>query len=229
MLSRVLRTTILSAALLTVCSRSAEGRLFWQTYGATTPTADGCTWNANSDYFVPRHCDSGRYDLLSPCKTSRYTSPACRRLHPLYEGYCSPYAGWHYIHRDHLYARRCGCTPLAEQYGPWRLDRCKHGLCRHRLVLRDSINCRGEACLPADFAADSLCVAGGACLCNDLPNVEPMGVEKIGALPLALVGFSGGGMGSGMGMGAAGAGAGAAGMNNRMMTPMGIPAAPRPY
>ena len=139
---------ILSLLLLCGLATQAEARLFLQTYGSTVPTAEGCAWNANSDYFVPRHCDTGRYGLFSACKTSCTTSPACRRCHALYPGYCSPYGCLHYCWRNHVYAHKCGCCPVAYN-GPYRPGcgpclllskygchggmcangRCAHGMC----------------------------------------------------------------------------------------------------
>ena len=93
------------------CASVAEGRLFYQTYGATVAAPGGCcAWNVNQDYFVPRYCESGRYGLLSSCKTSHTTSAACRRDHPIYHGYCSPYGSCHYCWRNHVYKAHCGCT-----------------------------------------------------------------------------------------------------------------------
>ena len=107
-----MRRAALAAVLATLlCAPIAEGRLFYQTYGATVAAPGGsCAWNVNQDYFVPRHCDSGRYGLLSSCKTSHTTSAACRRGHPIYHGYCSPFGVCHYLWRDHVYQAHCGCT-----------------------------------------------------------------------------------------------------------------------
>ena len=107
------------AALIALGPANAEARLFWQTYGAVAPSAGACAWNLNQDYFVPRHCGSGAYDLFSPCKTDYGSSAACRNLHPIYHGYCTPYGLCRYVWRDHVYKTYCGCTPLRYEYGPW--------------------------------------------------------------------------------------------------------------
>ena len=97
-----------------VSATTADARLFWQTYGSTVPASDGygCTWNWNQDYFVPRHPSSCRYGLYSPCKSSCTTSPACKRSHPFYPGYCTIYGPCHYRRRDHVYGAYCGCKPI---------------------------------------------------------------------------------------------------------------------
>ncbi|MCC6493418.1 MAG: hypothetical protein IT424_10385 [Pirellulales bacterium] len=187
------------------------GRLFWQTYGATVATDSGCAWNINQDYFVPRHCDSCRYDLLSPCKEYRTKSPACKYLHPLYAGYCTPYAPCHYRRRDHVYKARCGCTPLKYSYGPWRLDRCdKHSGQRdkHPLVLRaeasQCASCPGGGWLALGAAEGAATYYGGDF--EALPHVEPMGGTILGSVA-ALPGRLGAG-GATSGMASSGAGAG---------------------
>jgi hypothetical protein len=197
---------LLAIAFTLLSAAAAEARLFWQTYGATVPTADGCAWNINQDYFVPRHCDSCRYDLFSACKTSHTTSPACAHLHPVYGGYCTPYGGWHYKRRDHIYRKRCGCTPLRYEYGPWHLEKCK----KHCLALRDAGNCGPECgpvcgqmgaggCEPGtacdaggcEFAASANCAEAGW-----LPNVEPFGGESLGSIyVIPGLAAAGGGMG----------------------------------
>ena len=196
-----MRSLALLACLASlVLSRSAEARLFRQTYGATVPTADGgCTWNPNQDYFVPRSCDTGQYGLYSSCKKSHYLSPACARLHPLYEGYCSPYAGWHYLRRDHVYAKHCGCTPLACERGPWRLDKCRKGC----FVLRSTGACGPCPSCNNPQGAVGFCGAGAAepvgspewqapcdCLGGELPHVEPLAGAPLGKLPIAMLGAS---------------------------------------
>lgn len=228
----------LTLILAAVTASAAQARLFWQTYGAMTAAPDGCgcVWNQDQDYFVPRHCDSGRYGLYSPCKESHYRSPACVRLHPIYEGYCSAYTGWHYIRRDHVYAKHCGCTPLADYCGPWKLDSCK----KHCFALRDSGCCSrcGETCA-IDFLADwptgremtgqtylAGCESRGVDSCYGwLPSVELRGGESVGGIPAMPMG-SGGGGGAGA-MGAMGAMPG--GMGTGMSLPTstnGIPSVP---
>jgi hypothetical protein len=180
------------AASLTA-DTTAHARLFWQTYGSTVPTADGCAWNVNSDYFVPRHCDSCRYDLFSPCKTAHSLSPACKNLHPIYGGYCTPYGACHYRWRDHVYQKYCCCTPLRYVHGPWKLEKCRK-------------HCGGQHCGKCELTSG--CVAGlGSLPCGDgargeefagaLYNVEPFGGERLGeiaALPTNMVGASGAGL-----------------------------------
>jgi hypothetical protein len=183
--ARILAIASLAGSLL--AGGHAHARLFRQTYGATVPTADGCAWNINQDYFVPRHCDSCRYGLYSPCKTAHSLSPACRHLHPLYCGYCTPYGACRYRWRDHIYKKYCGCTPLACTYGPWKLDRCrKHAGCQ-------GTNCGAETCggaCPAGgpcnnaWPADAAEFAGYGAYAEvaELPNIESMEMETLGAI-----------------------------------------------
>jgi hypothetical protein len=198
------------AAALTA-TPAAYGRLFWQTYGSTVPTADGCAWNLDSDYFVPRHCDSCRYDLFSPCKTAHSVSPACWHLHPVYGGYCTPYGSCHYHWRDHVYKKYCCCTPLRYAHGPWKLEKChKHCWDKHCGGLHGTCGGASSGCVVSDF--DASCGDVGPQSCGDgaccdefagaLYNVEPIGGELLGdiaALPASMMGASGAGM-----MGAAG-------------------------
>jgi hypothetical protein len=192
-------------------SPAAHARLFWQTYGSTVPTADGCAWNLNSDYFVPRHCDSCRYGLFSPCKTAHSLSPACKYLHPVYGGNCTPYGPCHYRWRDHVYKKYCCCSPLRYVHGPWKLEKCR----KHC----GALHCGGCGCSTGgcwtgfdDCATTASCPAAacsstGGCACygefaGALLNVEPFGGELLGeiaAMPANMVGASGAGM-----MGAAG-------------------------
>jgi len=165
----------LALAISLTFATHAEARLFWQTYGATVPTADGgCAWNANQDYFVPRHCSTGRYGLYSSCKSSHSTSPACHHEHPLYPGYCGIYGPLHYHHRDHVYSRECGCTPLrigtAHGQNP-----CKSGLCKK--------NCGAPA---ASCCATGMCAGGLAEVetMAGLPNVEPGHLDILGSIPV---------------------------------------------
>lgn len=167
---------VLSAACL--AAAPAQARLFWQSYGSTAPAPAGCgcAWNLNSDYFVPRACDSCRYGLFSPCKKHHSISPACKSLHPVYTGYCTPYGPCHYKFRDHLYAKRCGCTPLACVDGPWQLAQCaKHGGCGGAYV-----SVPGHGCGPSGAMlgpqADPHLYPGV------LPNVEPLGGETLGTI-----------------------------------------------
>lgn len=169
----------ISLAIALALASTAEARLFWQTYGSTMPTADGCgcTWNWNQDYFVPRHASSCRYGLFSPCKSSCTTSPACKWCHPWYSGYCSIYGPCHYRRRNHVYGCHCGCSPIAACVG--RMKRC---------------GALGAGCCTAKFCC---CAAGGSCcavtacsggICFDceapLYNVEPAGAAILGSIPV---------------------------------------------
>jgi hypothetical protein len=181
----------------------SQARLFWQTYGATAPAAGGmgCAWNLNSDYFVPRHCDSCRYDLFSPCKSAHTRSPACKYLHPVYGGYCTPYGPCHYNWRDHVYKRYCGCKPLKHAHGSWHLDKCR----KHCPALRSGAPaCDGGACAFAGAPGACTLDLGDATPCADpgfaygsslpidwLPNVEPMGGESLGTIEAFPIGVGG--------------------------------------
>jgi hypothetical protein len=208
---RILLLTLVLASLASSAAAPARARLFWQTYGATVATADGgCAWNMGTDYFVPRTCDSCRYDLFSACKSHHSISPACRNLHPVYCGYCTPYGACHYKFRDHLYKKRCGCTPLACTYGPWELEKC-HKHCRRTPDVTSCGSCSGGCGMtPLAGCADATCVGGAVCdgafasgSPSDfayLPNVEPLGVVIIGTVEAYPTRMGGAGMGSGMGM-----------------------------
>jgi hypothetical protein len=174
---------------------SVNARLFWQTYGATVAAPDGCggcAWNINQDYFVPRHCDTGRYDLFSACKTGHTRSPACKYLHPLYCGYCTPYGPCRYRWRDCVYKCHCGCTPLRHEYGPWHFKKCR----KHSMVLRDGGGCYGGTYCGSTHgpAADGYgvevpLVAAAVPMCN----VEAFGGVLLGdivALPAGMAGGS---------------------------------------
>jgi hypothetical protein len=223
---------ILTLILAAVAASAAQARLFWQTYGATVAAPDGCgcVWNQNQDYFVPRHCDSGRYDLYSPCKESHYRSPACARIHPVHDGYCSPYAGWHYTRRDHVYAKHCGCTPLADYCGPWKLERCK----KHCFALKDCGCCTaptggyggawgGQCSTGCEITAQTYaagCEPRGVDSCYGwLPNVELLGGESIGGIPAMA-------MGSGSAGGAGAMGAIPGGMSPGMNLPAPMSSVP---
>lgn len=149
----------------------AEARNFMQTYGATVPAGpcgEGCTWNWNQDYFVPRHCNSCRYGLFSACKTSCTKSPACRVCHQMYPGYCSPYGCCHYCRRNCLYSHRCGCEPVQTNTycGPFRhgCGPCL-GCCR--------MNCCGPTWYPPLLQ-----------FTQPLANIEPPVFEVLGAIPV---------------------------------------------
>jgi hypothetical protein len=168
----------------------AHARLFRQTYGATVPTENGCAWNINQDYFVPRHCDSCRYDLFSACKTSHTISPACKNMHPVYCGYCTPYGECRYRWRDHVYKKFCGCTPLRYTYGPWRFDNCT-GKCHGSGGAAGCAFCGGGGCagclaggaMGVPAVADARGCAGyGMYADAALANVEPMGGQSLGAI-----------------------------------------------
>jgi hypothetical protein len=186
-----MRTHVLLAALITLLTpAAADARLFWQTYGATVAVDGGCAWNLNQDYFVPRYCDSGRYGLFSACKTSHARSAACKNLHPIYRGYCTPYSSCRYKWRDHVYQTYCGCTPLSHKYGPWHLEKCS----KHPLVLRHSgPGCAGTCGIIADMGMSG--VAFGTAERHDLwlCNVEPLGGEMLGSIPAIATGSAGGG------------------------------------
>ena len=114
----------------------AEARLFWQTYGSIVPAKGspgscgaGCTWNANQDYFITRYCTTGRYELFSSCKKSHTISPACKRCHPLYPGYCTIYGPFHYCWRNHTYGVHCGCSPICNYRHSGKCCRCGRGGC----------------------------------------------------------------------------------------------------
>jgi hypothetical protein len=222
-----MRSPVLFACAVALAASPAHARHFWQTYGATVPTADGCVWNLNSDYFVPRHCDSGRYDLFSPCKTSHSISPACKSIHPVYAGackpYCTPFGECHYKWRDHVYKKHCGCTPLACYHGPWKLNRCK----KHCPLLKGCDGCDGGCGFDSGGCFDGGCIAGSChaaplatapnhSCCEEtyadaghigyLPNLEPIGGETLGtieAIPSAMAGARAG-MAGALGGGALG-------------------------
>jgi hypothetical protein len=224
---RSLATLALAATLVAsatfVAPSTAHARLFWQTYGATVPGPDGCgcAWNLDSDYFVPRTCDSCRYDLFSACKTSHSISPACKYLHPVYGGYCTIYGPAHYKWRDCLYKERCGCTPLKCTYGKWHLEKCrKHcGALKHEACgwcAREGCGgCGNGACtsgcaVAAGCNACAIAGASGCAACGEfsgdgLANLEPFGGQTLGevaALPAGMM-RAGGGQAMPMGMPAA--------------------------
>ena len=178
-----MRTFALAALVTLLAPSTAQARLFWQTYGSTVPAADGCHWNVNQDYFVPRHCDSGRYGLFSVCKHDHGVSAACRNLHPIYHGYCTPYGACRYRWRDHVYKTYCGCTPLGRVYGPLHSEKCR----KHALVMRSAAGgcttCAGESpllesehAMAGPFAYEGLC------------HVEPFGGEILGSISAIAVG-----------------------------------------
>lgn len=193
------------AAVSFAAPPAAQARLFWQTYGSTVATADGCAWNLSSDYFVPRHCDSCRYGLFSPCKTAHSISPACWHLHPVYGGYCTPYASCHYRWRDHVYKKYCCCSPLRYVHGPWKLEKCR----KHCGALHGGCGSLGGGCAggyggvgPFANCPAGTCPSTGDCSCcgeyaGALMNVEPLGGETLGeiaAMPANMVGASGAGL-----------------------------------
>jgi hypothetical protein len=176
---------ILFALAMVAVPSTADARLFWQTYGATVASADGCgcAWNINQDYFVPRHCGTGRYGLFSACKSAHTISPACKNMHPLYAGYCTPYGSCRYKWRDHVYKTYCGCGPLKNHYGPWHLKpSCKHSLgSKHA--------CGDDPCLSGSRTNDhglrvTAVEPGRLWLCN----VEPFGGEILGTISALTVG-----------------------------------------
>lgn len=196
-----MRGAIFSLLLLCCLVGQADARLFWQTYGSTVETPDGCQWNTNSDYFVPRHCDTCRYGLYSPCKKSCATSPACRRESAVYPGYCSPYGCAHYCWRNHLYAHKCGCCPVPYN-GPIRpacgcpLQRCLHGgVCVNGVCSPNSYHggtCQGGMCCgdaPAQrIAMNNDCMndlSQSHSECGYLPNVESNEFQILGSISLS--------------------------------------------
>lgn len=157
---------------------SAHARLFWKTYGSVVPAvcpdgSCGCTWNVNQDYFVPRHSDSTRYGLFSPCKHSHTRSPACKTAHPLYPGYCSIYGKCHYAWRNHVYRCHCGCCPIKPYRGIFHHKH--HGGCsggRCQVPYR-------WGCGPTGGVATKLETA----CCAPLANVESPGLVVLGTIP----------------------------------------------
>ncbi len=101
-------------AISLALASTVEARLFWQTFGSTSPTADGgSSWNSNQDYFVPRHPSSGGYGLFSSCKSgSMGPSAASMYSHPMYPGYSGIYGPLHYNLRNHVYAAYCGSSSI---------------------------------------------------------------------------------------------------------------------
>jgi hypothetical protein len=193
--------TLLTALVAPVASpQAAWGRHFWQSYGATVASPDGCgcAWNLSSDYFVPRHCGSGTYDLFSPCKEHHYRSPACKNLHPVHCGYCTPYGECHYKWRDHVYKKHCGCTPLKCHYGPWELEKClKHGGCESSGGCRGGAMCIDDSWQGADAPRSPGGVWSGGFAATPyeggyLPNVEPLGGETLGTIAATSLRPSGG-------------------------------------
>ncbi len=176
-----MRRLVLLVALVALCisllsATTAEARLFWQTYGSTIPSGEGCgaggTWNWNQDYFVPRYPSSGHYGLFSPCKTSRTTSPACWQSHPFHPGYCNIYSGCRYRWRNHVYGAYCGCTPIEVYRGPWRTG-CGKGSC----LPHQASCCQAAPCEQGCFEY----TAGSAAI-GYLPNVESSGLEILGSI-----------------------------------------------
>jgi hypothetical protein len=198
-LARLALAAALAAPATWIAPPPAHARLFWQTYGATVPAPGGCAWNLNSDYFVPRTCDSCRYDLFSACKTAHTRSPACKYLHPVYGGYCTIYGPAHFKWRDLVYKERCGCTPLKCAYGKWQLEKCrKHcGMLKHRPSGGGGCGGAGSngcgamaACESCPATASAGCAAYGELSGDVLPNLEPFGGETLGeiaALPASMM------------------------------------------
>lgn len=185
--------TFLAMLTTLLVASTAEARLFRQTYGATVPApgGEGCVWNLNQDYFVPRHCDTGRYDLFSACKTGHTRSAACRNLHPIHAGYCTPYGACHYRWRDHVYKKFCGCTPHRCFRGPWRLEQCE-GQCR---ASHEGCGPSGSSCgyeMTEAWATPGVIGVEESPYLGELPNVEPFGGERLGMIA-ALAGTSVGG------------------------------------
>ena len=178
---------LLAIAISLVLASNAAARNFWQTYGSTVPTADGCgcTWNWNQDFFVPRHASSCRYGLFSPCKTSCTTSPAAKWCHPFLAGYTSIYGPCHYRRRNHVYACRCGCTPIAAC-----LKRCRSNkacCCATSGVC--AVGCVVPGCVGSVCTLLSGCDFGDASVYRDEPvaalhHVDTSGFEILGSIPV---------------------------------------------
>ncbi len=191
MRSPVLLSLLPSLLLSLAFVAPAEGRLFYQTFGSVVPTADGCTWNVNQDYFVPRHCSSGRYGLFSPCKEDCTISPACRKGHPLHPGYCSPYGPLHYCWRNFVYHYHCGCGPVKPCGGFCR--HCGSGPVRsycgpYQAGCGPQCQVPYAAAASCCFPGDSYCAMGAveAYPCEMyLPNVESHEYQILGSISLA--------------------------------------------
>ena len=192
------RLALIAALTTLLMPATADARLFWQTYGATTVGAEGgCHWNLNQDYFVPRHCDSCQYGLFSACKADHSLSPACKNLHPVYAGYCTPYGSCRYKWRDHVYKKHCGCTPLRCEHGPWHLEKCR----KHALVKRHaSTGCTGgsDGCSSTDAHYSEMYSSAPYAIVPTHPhdgyyqNLEPFGGETLGSIAALPGGAAGG-------------------------------------
>ena len=217
--------TLLAVLTTLLTAPAAEARLFRQTYGAVVPApgGDGCVWNLNQDYFVPRHCDTGRYDLFSACKTGHTRSAACINLHPTYAGYCTPYSACRYRWRDHVYKVYCGCTPHRCFRGPWRLEQCEgqcrasHGGCGGGCSL---MGCSGSCGSTGAWTEHAIIGGQEMPHLGELPNVEPFGGERLGTVAT----LPGGSLGGGASASAAVAPIGGAG--GSAMPGLSIPVAP---
>ncbi len=203
------RLALIAALTTLLTPATADARLFWQTYGASVGTEGGCGagchWNLNQDYFVPRHCDSCQYGLFSACKVDHTRSAACKNLHPVYAGYCTPYGSCRYKWRDHVYKTYCGCTPLRCEHGPWHLKKCdKHALVKrhaHPGCAGGSAACRRSA-VADGLAASHLTESYDAAPYAIEPthqhvgyyqNLEPFGGETLGSIAALPAGMAGGG------------------------------------
>jgi len=195
------RLALIAALTTLLTPATADARLFWQTYGATVSAEGccgaGCHWNLNQDYFVPRHCDSCQYGLFSACKVGHSRSAACKNLHPVYAGYCTPYGSCRYKWRDHVYKTYCGCTPLRCEYGSWHLKKCdKHALVKRHAqpgCIRESAACGLAASHDAEMYNATPYAIGptqphGA-YCQPL---EPFGGETLGSIAALPAGMAGG-------------------------------------
>jgi hypothetical protein len=182
-----MRTIALASFLILLSPVTAQARLFWQTYGAAVPAGDGCHWNINQDYFVPRYCDSGRYGLFSACKHHHGISAACKNRHPLYHGYCTPYGACRYRWRDHVYKTYCGCTPLEHVYGPWHLEKCH----KHPLVTRSTPYGCNDCGAVASGSIPGHTTFIGELPCQWYCNVEPFGGETLGSIAAIAAGQGG--------------------------------------
>lgn len=200
----------LAAVACLLHANIGHGRLFWPTYGSTVPTRDGldCAWNANQDFFVPRHCDSGRYDLFGACTKSAYASPACRRMHPGDARYCTPYGSLRSAWRNCVYRQHCRCSGERMDASLCGLDFC------WLPSSRTGSRCLGSRAVPRSSACASEQACGGApgdaCAdrcCGMASYVEPRGGESLGTFSLRLIG------GFGVGGGIGGGGLGGGGLN----------------
>lgn len=158
------RIVLLALLVPSFFASSAEARLFWQTFGAVVPSENGCERNWNQDYFVPRYASSCKYELYSPCETSRSVSPACLWNHPFNSGYCGIYGPGHYRRQERALRVHCGCDR----------ERVRIGRCN---CVSSGCGC---SCLNDGVAAG--CLSSFRCVAP-LSNLEAPGFEILGSIP----------------------------------------------